>query len=150
MIDELNSIVGAMNSNGDSYKVIYGSKSWQNLDADEAKYPIVAFDMPKVNYQLAQSGYIGETYPITIYVAYLSQLEWTGLQHEEVIEKANNGVRELLTRLQNYKDNKGNKLIDNIEFVSADRVRCVFDVCTSGIMIQLKIKPTINKPVCLS
>jgi hypothetical protein len=150
MIAELQDITASMNSNGDSYESIFGTNAWQNLLLDETKFPAVCFDMPKVEYNLPKSGFIGEKYPITIYVCYKSELDWTGLQHEVVIEKANTATRELITRLQNYKDADGNRLIDNIEFVGADRVKNVFNVNTSGIMLQLKIQPTINKAVCIS
>lgn len=147
---ELDAITAAMNANGDSFQSIFGSADWQNLDADEAVFPIIGYDLPKVKYTLPKSGFIGETYPLTVYVAYKSELEWTGAQHEVVIEKANVACREFISRLQGYKDGNGNRLIDSIEFVDADRVKCVFNVCTSGIMLQLKITPTVNQSVCIS
>lgn len=150
MRTELKAIVALLNSNGDSYQCLFGSADMQNLNADEALFPVVCFDLPKVKYIISKSGYIGEKYPIAILVAYKSELDWTGDQHETVIDKANKATRELITRLNNYKDSDGNNLIDSIEFVDADRVKCVFDVCCSGIFIQLIVKPYINESVCLT
>ena len=149
MLQELKTIVGAMTSNNDTFKAIFGTNSWQNVLIDEAMFPIVAFDLPTVNYILPKSSYIGETYPITIFVAYKSELDWDGEQHEVVLELANTAMREMISRLQTYRDADGNSLINTISFVSASRVRCVFDVCCTGIMAQFVIEPYINLPVCV-
>lgn len=146
----LDAIAEQMTANDDKFFPIYGTNSWQNLEIDEANFPVLCYDLPEVNYQIPKTGFIGETYPLTIYIAYKSELDWTGAQHEEVIEKANVAMREWISRMQTAKDAKGNRTIEITKILSAKRVRCVFNVCSSGIMMICEVKPTINASVCVT
>lgn len=147
---ELDLLVSQLTANGDSFTPIYGTNSWQNVLIDEAQFPVVCYDMPKIKYETPKSGFIGEVYPLTIYIAYKSELEWTGSQHEDVIEKANTAMREWISRCQNYKDANGNRILEIVSIQTADRVKCVFDVCSSGVMVTMDVKPAINLSVCVS
>lgn len=134
------------------YSFYYGEKGWQNLFSDEAVFPLVSMDfMPTVKFDLTAGGYIGEQYPVSLYIGHKSELEWTTLQHEDVILLATAAGRQIISNLQNYKDTNGNKIINAIEFVSADRVilRSSDDVGTSGILLQLNITPNASIPVCI-
>lgn len=147
---ELDALAEALRANGNRFTPIYGTNSWQNLLIDEAAFPCVCYDLPTVNYETPKSGYIGEVYPLTMYICYKSELDWTGAQHEEVIEKSNTAVREWITRCQKAVDANGNRTLEIVKVNGADRVKCVFNVCTSGIMVRMDVKPTINKSVCLT
>lgn len=150
LVPYFQAITAAINT-GDTFYFYYGEKGWQNLIADDVVYPVVFIDfINKVDYNMPSGGYIGETYPVTIYFGYKSELDWTTLQHETEIAKANSACRNFLSQLQNYKDVNGNKIIDTMQIVSADRVilRPNEDVGTSGILLQLNVKPNINLSVC--
>lgn len=145
---ELDIVVEAMTSNEDKFVPIYGTNSWQNMIIDEAAFPVVCFDLPDVDYILPKSGAILEEYPLTVFVAYKSELDWTGSQHEDAIEKANTATRELLSLINNSKDVNGNRTLEITKVGRGKRVKCAFDVCCSGILVPLTIKPSIFKSVC--
>jgi len=151
LIPYFQQIVSLINT-GDSYTFYYGEKGWQNLVEDNITFPAVLIDfISTVKYTLPNGGYIGETYPVSIYFGYKSELDWTTIQHEVEINKANNACRNFLSQLQNYKDSDGNKIVDSIEVVSADRVilRPNDDVGTSGILLKLNVKPSLTLSVCV-
>lgn len=139
-------------TDGNTFSSYYGETGWENLIADNATYPMVSIDFIRsVNLELPKSGYIGEWYPVTAFFGYKSELDWTTLQHEEVIAKSTTAARNFISQLQNYSDSNRNKLIDVIKFVSANRVilRPSDDVGTSGILLQLNVNPVINLSVCV-
>lgn len=149
MVTELQAIAEAMTS--DDFGFYYGEKAWQNLIADDTTFPLISVDfIPTVEFSLGVSGYIGETYPLSIYFGYKSELDWTTIEHEEVIESAKTAAREFISRLQKYSDANGNKLFDSISFVKADRVilRPNDDVGTSGVLLALNVKKNVNYSVC--
>jgi len=147
---ELETITAAMNSNGDTFVSIYGTNAWQNVKIDEAQFPVICYDLPSVIYDTPKSGFIGETYPLTVFIAYKSELDWDGSQHEVVLEKANTAMREWISRIQGNKDANGNRILEITKIASANRVKCIFDVCCSGILVQMDIRPTITASVCLT
>ena len=150
IISILQDIVSKINT--DTFSFYYGEKGWQNLTADDAVFPMVSIDfISKVDLTLPKSGYIGENYPVSIYVGYKSELDWSTLQHETVIDKATSAARNIISQLQNYKDTNKNKLIDEVKFVGADRVilRPSDDVGTSGLLLKLIIIPAVDVPVCV-
>lgn len=146
---ELDAITDQMTSNGDKFVPIYGTNSWQNVKIDESTFPVICYDLPSVIYETPKSGFIGETYPLTVFIAYKSELDWDGSQHEVVIEKANTAMREWISRIQGNKDASGNRILEIVKIGTANRVKCIFDVCCSGILVQMDIKPTITKSVCV-
>lgn len=150
LITYLSDITSKINT--DTFSFYYGELGWQNLTSEDATFPLVSIDfIRKVNLGLPKSGYIGETYPLSIYFGYKSELDWTTLQHETVIDKALSAARNFISQLQNYKDANRNKIFNSIEFVSADRVilRPSDDVGTSGILLLLNVLPAIDLPVCV-
>ena len=152
LVPYFQAITAAINR-GDTYYFYYGERAWQNLIADDVTFPVVFVDfISKVDFKINTGGHLSEVYPVTIYIGYKSELDWTTTQHEVEIEKANNAARNFLNQLQNYKDANGNRIIDSMEIVSADRVilRPSEDAGTSGIMLQLKVKPALNLSVCTS
>ena len=152
LVPYFQAITAAINT-GDTFSFYYGERCWQNLAADDITFPVVFVDfIPKVDYILNIGGHLSESYPVTIYFGYKSKLDWTTIQHEVEIFKANLACRNFISQLQNYKDANGNKILDSIEFVSADRVilRPSEDTGTSGILLRLKVKPALNLSICIS
>lgn len=150
LVPYFQAITAAINT-GDTYSFYYGERAWQNLVADDTTFPVVFVDfIPKVTFKIETGGHLSEVYPVTIFIGFKSELDWTTTQHEVEIEKANNATRNFLNQLTNYKDSNGNKIIDSMEIVSADRVilRPSEDCGTSGIMLRLNVKPALNLSVC--
>ncbi len=138
--------------NTDTFAFFYGEKAWQNLSSEGAVFPLVSVDfIQKAKFDIVAGGRIGEAYPATIYFGYKSELDWTTLQHEAVIEKARQAARNFLSNLINYKDMNGNKIIDELKIIDADRVilRPSDDVGTSGILLSLNITPNVTAGVCI-
>jgi len=150
LISSLSTIVSRMNT--DAFGFYYGELGWQNLTNEDTTFPLVSVDfIRKVTFDLVAGGRIKEGYPVTVYFGYKSELDWTTLEHEAVIESARLGARNFLSNLQNYKDADGNKIVDEIKIINADRVilRPSDDVGTSGILLQLNIVPNVTAGVCI-
>lgn len=136
----------------DTFSFYYGEKGWNNLMNEDTTFPLASVDfIPSLNLFLAKSGYIGEEYPVTVFFGHKSELDWTTLQHESVIGSASQAARQFISALQNYKDADGNKYLNEIKFVSADRVilRPSDDAGTSGVLLKLLISPNVNLSVCV-
>lgn len=137
---------------GDTFYFYYGSRDWQNLVADEVNFPAVFVDfIPAFKFDLPKAGYIGERYNTSIYVAFKSEMAWTTLEHEVVIDKATKAARNIISQLQRCSDTNRNKVIDEIKFINGGRVilRENDDVGTSGVAMLLEIVPALDLPVCV-
>jgi len=146
IISVLNTLVSGMTSGTDTFTFGFGPEWFANLDLDEADFPIVFLDQPvPIEFQAAQSGYIGETYPITLFFMYKAELDYTPTEHDSnCIEPARLAIRQFISVLQD------SDLIDEVD-VNGDALEFtnLLDVAVSGISIPLSIKLNINASVCI-
>ena len=128
----------------------HGGSHWQNLLNDEYDFGdfdgVVFLDQPiTTEYQLTAGGYIGEFYPVTLFFMMKSELEYTPQEHEaNCIEPANDAVRQFISICQSRGD-----LVDEISDPTALEFTNLLDVNVSGKSLSIKIKPYINKSVCV-
>jgi hypothetical protein len=145
IISVLNTIVNNLKSGTDEFTFGYGPEWFANLDLDEATFPIVYLDQPVDNdYLLAQGGYIGEEYPVTLFFMYKSQMDYTPAELDaNCIDPANLAIRQFISRCQ------ASDLIDEISDASGTEFTHLLDVDVSGKSLTVTIKPSINASVCL-
>ena len=128
----------------------HGASHWQNLLNDEYDFGdfdgVVFLDQPiTTEYQLTAGGYIGEFYPVTLFFMMKSELDWTPQEHEaNCIDPTNNAVRQFISICQSRTD-----LVDEITTPTALEFVNLLDVNVSGKSLSIKIKPYINKSVCV-
>ncbi len=150
IITNLETLVSRINT--DTFKFYYGELAWNNLTNEDVIFPLVSVDfIRKLKIELKAGGALGERYHASIYFGYKSELDWTTIQHEEVILKAQAAARNFISNAQKFKDDNGNSIFDEVKFIDMDRVilRPSDDVGTSGILLQLEIVPNINAGVCI-
>jgi len=150
IISIVEQLVNQLNSNGVVFGFGHGAQYWANLLNDEFDFgefqALVYLDQPiTTEYQLTAGGYIGEFYPITLFFMFKSELEWLPSEHDsECIEPANDAIRQFISICQSRND-----LIDEVSDPSALEFINLLDVNVSGKSLSIKLKPRINKGVCV-
>ena len=107
---------------------------------------LIYLDQPiTTDYLLTAGGYIGEFYPITLFFMFKSELDYTPAEHDEFcIEPANDAIRQFISICQSRTD-----LIDEVQDATALEFINLLDVNVSGKTLSIKLKPRINKGVCV-
>lgn len=149
IVSIVNKIVNQLDVNGVKFGFILGDEFQANIEADEFDFgdnqALVVLDQPITNdYQLTAGGYIGEFYPVFLYFMFKSEMDWTPLEHDVAVEKANDAIRQFLSICQSRND-----LIDEIADANGLEFHNLLDVNGSGKSLNVNIKPRINKSVCV-
>lgn len=131
-----------------SLSFYHGRDDFQNLNADEESLPALYLDTPLRNsYAIAQSGYISDTFDVSLVFMYKSELDWTPEQHDtNCIQLAEEKIREFLVYCQDNDNIEEITNINGLEFIN------LFDTNVSGKILNLTIKLyntySVCKPVC--
>ena len=150
IISIVRQLVAQLDVEGVTYGFGHGPSHWADLINDEfdfGEFKGTCFlDQPiTTEYQLTAGGYVGEFYPITIFFMLKSELDWTPEEHEEFcIELANDAIRQFISICQSRTD-----LLFSIESPTALEFINLLDVNVSGKSLSIKMKPQINKSVCV-
>jgi len=146
----LNSNVAKMASNSKSYILDIGWAEWLNKSLDEfdATKGLVLFDSDSpFTLRTTNSGRVIETYKPSLFFAFISEFDWTPLQHDQnCVTPAIIASRELIALLE-----KDNENVESVSVVS-DGIALFNqkDVNISGILIQFKIELRTNPPICVA
>jgi len=155
IISVVEALVAQLDVDGVKFGFNHGPSHWQNLELDEYNFgyydfsgekAIAYLDQPITNdYQLTAGGYIGEFYPVDILFMYKSEFDWTPQQHEaNCIDPANNAIRQFISICQSRTD-----LVFEILNPTALEFTNLRNVNVSGKSLSIRIKPVINKAVCV-
>lgn len=149
IVDIVKGVVSNMTVPGSSPSVaptfIHGEKSWQNLEADEVLNHIVFLDEPITsNDTMHQSGAFDEAYPIVLFFAEKSEMEWTPEQHQVAIQRQRYQRKKFLNHLVSL---IGDTII-NFGSIRTMDAKNVFDVNLSGCILYINITPLVNYSVC--
>ncbi len=148
IVTTIETIVNALPlvAEGNTYATfLHGEKSFQNLKADEIQNTIVFLDEPITSEdQLKKSGYIEEEYPLSMFFANKSELEFTPAQHRVIIDAMRVLSKRFLLRLQANSNIRDVKKVTRVDIVN------VFDVNLSGVILRCTVVPFNSDGACVN
>jgi hypothetical protein len=126
---------------------IHGEKDYQNLLAEGVNFDLqdvtVFLDQPiSSNDDIKKSGYIEETYPLSMAFLKRSELDFTPDQHQVLIDQMRVLRKRFLNRLTS---NSNVKSVSSVQTTDAINV---FDVNLSGIVMKLTVVTFNNDSSC--
>lgn len=138
----ISSIISGLGSPAPTF--IYGTKSWQNLVADNSVLPVVFLDEPvKSNDTIKAGGYIEESYPLTFLFLDKTEMDYIPAQHDTVINSMRILRREFIIALENNENTQGLRNIITTDVMN------IFDCNLSGVLLQLTYVPyNLTDSVC--
>lgn len=126
--------------------MLFGLESMVNKDADETIFPaVLLFEPITSNDKLTQGGAIEETYPLRIFIADRSEIDWTPSQHLQVLDAMRELSRKFINRLRAssfIKEVKSSRRTDVMNYKKTDRQ-------LSGVYLELEVVIVNAGPVCL-
>jgi hypothetical protein len=121
---------------------IHGQKGWSNLKADKITNTLIILFDPVQSDSKLIGNLMQDKYPLLMLFAEKSKLDWTPDQHLVVIDR----MRTLCAQFI-YKCTKSGLFSHIEDFVISDEYNA-FDVCLSGVGLQIKLTPTIGAKPC--
>lgn len=122
---------------------LYGDEFEQNLQSENAHYPIIVLDTPvEYDFELFQSGTIQDNAKINILFADLAAMDATPQDHDLIIAEQKIHLKNFISALQN------SDLIREVLSASGKEVTNLFDVNVSGMMLSVVIKLFDDNIIC--
>ena len=143
----LNQIVGTLNAN-EGVEMQKGDKSWQNLIVDEYDFQNKSFgsylDAP-LNWSVnTQNGVVNNLYNVSMLFFKKSQLDWSWIEHQVVLDELRNITNEFclgVSNSQSFNNNGFNNQFKALEVIN------MFDVNVDAILLTFQAK-TLNLGIC--
>lgn len=130
---------------------IFGLTGWQNLSADETTtFPVVFLDSPITSSdEFKQGGYVHVNYNLRMMFAQKSELDWSQVQQDTVIDQMRLLARTFVLSLKAKKGTDNAHWFRNIEGVRRTDFQNLFDVNVSGCILELTLEPFDESGVCV-
>lgn len=139
-------LVNKMNANGDSFSPFIGLKGWQNIEADEATFPVVFFDMPiKSKVTVLAGGHLKRVYILVALFLYKSEQDSDENQDFDYYEKARKAEENFILLLENEKD-----IVRSWSIQEDYQIPHEFDGESSGVVLPFSVEFRNENPVCLT
>lgn len=137
----VSSVVASMN---DVPSFIHGEKAWQNLqDNVDLTSGVVYLDEPITSTDtLHLSGYLEVTYPLRLFFAKKSEMDYTPAQMLPIIQACREWRREFIVRLQ---ESATTMSIANIRTIDVLRA---YDLNVTGVILQIDLTPISRDSNC--
>lgn len=138
--------VGNMDANGDSFTFLNSEREWQNLKSDDATLPAVYLDMP-IQYKpiIKPGGALSRQYILVALFMYRSNLDDSPEQQRVNYLKAEEAQRNFMLLL----DNNYGEDIEEFTVSTCYQIRNLFDANLDGVVMPFSMTLKDNSSVCL-
>lgn len=130
---------------------MFGLAGWNNLRADERKFPVVILVEPITSDDtFHQGGLVDSSYPTYMLFLDKTELDWTPEQHRVVIDSMRDLRRQFILRLKKKANANGEHIFKSIENVKTVDTFNELDRNTSGVGVSFIATPLNSGSVCVS
>lgn len=138
--------VGNMDANGDSFTFLNSEREWQNLKSDDNTLPAVYLDMP-IQYKpiIKPGGAFSRQYILVALFMYRSNLDDSPEQQRINYLKAEEAQRNFMLLL----DNNYGEDIEELTVSTCYQIRNLFDANLDGVVMPFSMTLKDNSSVCL-
>jgi hypothetical protein len=138
--------VGNMDANGDSFTFLNSEREWQNLKSDDQTLPAVYLDMP-IQFKpiIKNGGAFSRQYILVALFMYRSNIDDSPAQQRVNYLKAEEAQRNFMLLL----DNNYGEDIEELTVSTCYQIRNLFDANLDGVVMPFSITLKDNSSVCL-